>query len=206
MIVTFGPLIFSSIAAMEAGALATVQGKRNGEAASGDSTAICLSSSTSGLAPAEPVPRRMPVSSSFPAIVQPASARQRVTATTANWLARSRRRAFAFGISGSVVKVAIRAAYAAPLRSPPSETGTSTMPLSPAARRAAVVSRSLPRGVTAAAPVMKISLTAFPQAFPNATTVEFPPKAKEFDRATRTSTSRATFGTTSRSHSGSGST
>ena len=67
VIVTFGPLIPSSIATCEAGAFATVFGKRNGDADSGDS-AICRSNSVSGPAPAEPVPKRMPVRSSRPAI------------------------------------------------------------------------------------------------------------------------------------------
>src|SRR5262249_14402838 len=42
-------------------------------------------------------------------------------------------------------------------------------------------------------------------AAPKATTVEFPPNANEFESATATRASRASFGTTSRSHAGSGS-
>ncbi|MBK9964915.1 MAG: hypothetical protein IPP07_08435 [Holophagales bacterium] len=86
----------------------------------------------------------------MPAIVQPASASPPLTATTANWLPRSRRRAFAFGISGSVVKVAIGRREAAPAPLGSRLGGGDPRRRRSRRRRAArVVSRSLPSGVTA---------------------------------------------------------
>ncbi len=55
-------------------------------------------------APAEPVPIAMPIASGASAIRYPASATACMHAMRANWLPRSRRRAFIAGISGCGVK------------------------------------------------------------------------------------------------------
>ncbi len=67
MTVTFGPWSLSSIETWEAGALATVFGKWNGGAASGDSVRRTRRNSVSAPAPAEPVPSAMPIDSGSPA-------------------------------------------------------------------------------------------------------------------------------------------
>src|SRR5512141_825452 len=144
----------TSIAACEAGAFATVFGKRNGEAASGDSTAICLSNSVRGPTPAEPVPRRMPIRSSRPATAYPASASACLTATTAYWLPRSRRRALLFGSSGSVVNAPIRAAGARSAEGGAPSSSTGPTAERPAARAARVSASVRPRAVTVDSPVM----------------------------------------------------
>ena len=117
MIVTFGPLIFISIETCDAGALATVFGKWNGGAASGDSRISTFRNSVSAPAPAEPVPIAIPIPSRSAATSKPASATACWQAISANWLPRSRRRAFIAGISGCGEKPSYRAAWVA-CRSP----------------------------------------------------------------------------------------
>jgi len=90
--------------------------------------------SVSAPAPAEPVPSAIPIASGSCATGKPASAIACEQARIANWLPRSKRRAFMAGISGEGVKESYRATCVA-WRGPRSSAVNGRIALSPARSR-----------------------------------------------------------------------